>query len=65
MQEITPKLISFLGLWVMLGLAWALSEKGAIGKSQERSCTANRNGDAVSVRLRIADPEDNSRAHGL
>ncbi|MHC4585384.1 MAG: Na+ dependent nucleoside transporter N-terminal domain-containing protein, partial [Planctomycetota bacterium] len=26
MQEITPKLISFLGLWVMLGLAWALSE---------------------------------------
>ena len=26
MQEITPKLISFMGLWVMLGLAWALSE---------------------------------------
>ncbi len=26
MQEITPKLISFLGMWVMLGLAWALSE---------------------------------------
>jgi len=26
MQEIMPKLISFLGLWVMLGLAWALSE---------------------------------------
>jgi CNT family concentrative nucleoside transporter len=26
MQDIVPKLISFLGLWVMLGLAWALSE---------------------------------------
>ena len=27
MQDIMPKLISFLGLWVMLGLAWLLSEK--------------------------------------
>jgi len=26
MQDIMPKLISFLGLWVMLGLAWLLSE---------------------------------------
>lgn len=26
MQEIMPRLISFLGLWVMLGLAWLLSE---------------------------------------
>jgi CNT family concentrative nucleoside transporter len=26
MQDITPKLISFLGLWVFLGLAWLLSE---------------------------------------
>ena len=26
MQEIMPRLISFLGLWVLLGLAWALSE---------------------------------------
>jgi len=26
MQNIMPKLISFLGLWVMLGLAWLLSE---------------------------------------
>ena len=26
MQEIMPRLISFLGLWVMLGLAWVLSE---------------------------------------
>jgi len=26
MQEMMPRLISFLGLWVMLGLAWLLSE---------------------------------------
>ncbi len=26
MQDIMPRLISFLGLWVMLGLAWLLSE---------------------------------------
>ena len=24
MQDLVPKLISFLGLWVMLGLAWLL-----------------------------------------
>jgi len=26
MQDITPRLISFMGLWVMLLLAWVLSE---------------------------------------
>jgi len=26
MQDIIPRLVSFLGLWVMLGLAWVLSE---------------------------------------